>query len=70
MDLRILAATTKMKKKKEKKKRGSFVQWHSCRQYEDGYTLESSFNELEAGDEVSKNSLGLTVKSSKGSRKA
>lgn len=40
MDGRSLAATTKMKKN-EKRKRGSFVQWHSCRQYEDGYTLES-----------------------------
>lgn len=52
MDGRSLAVT---KMKIKMKKRGSFVQWHSCRQYEDGYTLESSFNRLEAGDEVSKN---------------
>lgn len=45
MDVRFLPATTT---KKKMKKRGSFVQWHSCRQYKDGYTLESSFNELEA----------------------
>lgn len=37
MDGRSLAAM----KKKKKKKRGSFVQWLSCRQYKDGYILES-----------------------------
>lgn len=36
MDWRFLPATTTTKKKK----RGSFVQWHSCRQHKDGYTLE------------------------------
>lgn len=37
----------KMKKKNEKKRRGSFVQWHSCRQYKDGYTLERFIMSLE-----------------------
>lgn len=46
MDGRSLAATT-TKKEMEKKKRGSFVQWHSCRQYKDGYTLESFIMSLE-----------------------
>lgn len=45
MDGRSLAAMKKTKKEMEK--RGSFVKWHSCRQYKDGYTLERFIMSLE-----------------------